>query len=88
MLGISSLIIISCVSDGFSNIVNFKLSRIEGHIRVNNYLSEEISSSKIQDIGLVDFVKSEHYLNLVNQVLGLKESPKNFICKRCSSPGG
>ena len=49
---------------------------------------KEIKLPKIQDIGLVDFVKSEHYLNLVNQVLGLKESPKNFICKRCSSPGG
>ena len=50
MLSIASLIIISCVSDGFSNVINFKLSGIDGHIRVNSYLNEEISESKIGEI--------------------------------------
>ena len=50
MLSIASLIIISCVSDGFSNVINFKLSSIDGHIRVNSYLSKEISESKIGEI--------------------------------------
>ena len=50
MLGISSLIIISCVSDGFSNVINFKLSGIDGHIRINSYLSKEMSESKIWEI--------------------------------------
>ena len=50
MLGIASLIIISCVSDGFSNVINFKLSGIDGHIRVNSYLNQEMSESKIGEI--------------------------------------
>ena len=50
MLGIASLIIISCVSDGFSSVINFKLSSIDGHIRVNSYLNEEISESEIWEI--------------------------------------
>ena len=43
MLGIASLIIISCVSDGFSDVINIKLSGIDGHIRVNSFLNEEMS---------------------------------------------
>ena len=50
MLGISSLIIISCISDGFSNVINLKLSSIDGHIRVNSYLKEEVSESKFREI--------------------------------------
>ena len=50
MIGIASLIIISCISDGFSNVINFKLSGIDGHIRVNSYLNEEMSESKIEEI--------------------------------------
>ena len=50
MLGLASLIIISCVSDGFSNVINFKLSGIDGHIRVNSYLNQEMSESKIGEI--------------------------------------
>ena len=50
MLGIASLIIISCVSEGFSNAINSKLSGIDGHIRVNSYLTEEMGTNKIQEI--------------------------------------
>ena len=50
MLGISTLIIISCISDGFSNVINLKLSGIDGHIRVNSYLNEEVSESKFREI--------------------------------------
>lgn len=35
-----------------------------------------------------EIFKSESYLNLRNQAFGLKESPENFICKRCLSPNG
>ena len=50
MLGIASLIIISCVSDGFRNAINSKLSAIDGHIRVNSYLTEEMDTNKILEI--------------------------------------
>ena len=47
MLGISSLIIISCISDGFNDVINNKLSGIDGHIRIQSYLSDEIKDEKI-----------------------------------------
>ena len=50
MLGIASLIIISCISDGFNDIINFKLSGIDGHIRVNSYLTEEMNVNIIEEI--------------------------------------
>ena len=50
MLGTASLIIISCISDGFNNIIKFKLSGIDGHIRINSYLNEEVSESKFREI--------------------------------------
>jgi len=46
-IGISSLIIISCISRGFSDIVNYKLSGIDGHIRIRSYMSDRIHMSKI-----------------------------------------
>jgi ABC-type lipoprotein release transport system permease subunit len=42
-IGIASLIIISCVSDGFSNLVNTKLSSIDGHFRITSYYNNSIS---------------------------------------------
>ena len=50
MLGIASLIIISCISDGFSDTITYKLSGIDGHIRLNSYLTEEMSTSKMHEI--------------------------------------
>jgi len=46
-IGIASLIIISCISRGFADIVNFKLSGIDGHIRIGSYMSDRISMGKI-----------------------------------------
>ncbi len=50
MLGISSLIIISCVSDGFSDVINSKLSGIDGHIRISSYLNDTMSTKNILEI--------------------------------------
>ena len=52
-IGIASLIIISCVSDGFSNLVNTKLSSIDGHFRITNYYNDSISipdANNIMDV--------------------------------------
>ena len=50
MLGVSSLIIISCVSDGFSDVINSKLAGIDGHIRIKSYLSDKINENNIREI--------------------------------------
>ena len=50
MLGISSLIIISCISDGFNDVINNKLSGIDGHIRIQSYLSDKIKDEKIYEL--------------------------------------
>ena len=50
MLGISSLIIISCISDGFNDVINNKLSGIDGQIRIQSYLSDEIKDEKIHEL--------------------------------------
>ena len=52
-IGIASLIIISCVSDGFSNLVNTKLSSIDGHFRITSYYNDSISipdANNIMDV--------------------------------------
>ena len=49
-IGIASLIIISCISRGFSDIVNLKLSGIDGHIRIRSYMSDRIPTSKIAEL--------------------------------------
>ena len=33
-----------------SNVINFKLSRIDGHIRLNSYLNEEMSTNNFSEI--------------------------------------
>ena len=43
MLGVSSLIIISCISDGFNEKINLKLSAIDGHMRITSYLGDNIN---------------------------------------------
>ena len=58
MLGTSSLIIISCVSDGFNNIINTKLSGIDGHIRISSYLRNVMSKENIQEIDSIVYQKS------------------------------
>ena len=49
-IGLASLIIISCISRGFNEVINFKLSGIDGHLRIRSFLSEEINQFKIQEI--------------------------------------
>ncbi len=46
-IAIASLIIISCISRGFSDIVNYKLSGIDGHMRIKNYMSDRIPMKNI-----------------------------------------
>jgi len=50
IIGISSLIIISCISHGFSKTVSDKLSGIDGHIRVSSFSSNSIRINKINAI--------------------------------------
>ena len=59
-IGIASLIIISCISRGFNDVINFKLSGIDGHLRIRSFLSEEISQFKIQEIdSIIHLLSSE-----------------------------
>ncbi|MBC8256125.1 MAG: ABC transporter permease [Candidatus Marinimicrobia bacterium] len=60
MLGISSLIIISCISDGFNDIINNKLSGIDGHIRIHSYLTDEIVEEKYYEIDSIFHVAYPH----------------------------
>ena len=49
-IGIASLIIISCLSDGFSNLVNSKLSSIDGHVRITSYYNANMN---LTDAGII-----------------------------------
>ena len=49
-IGISSLIIISCLSAGFSNLVNSKLSSIDGHVRITSYYNANMN---LTDAGII-----------------------------------
>jgi len=49
-IGIASLIIISCLSDGFSNLVNSKLSSIDGHVRITSYYNANMN---LADAGII-----------------------------------
>ncbi|SVE59708.1 uncharacterized protein METZ01_LOCUS512562, partial [marine metagenome] len=62
MLGVSSLIIISCISDGFNEAVNTKLSGIDGHIRINSYISDDISLNNAIEIDSI-VNNSGNYIN-------------------------
>lgn len=48
----------------------------------------EVKLPNINDMPLVDYFQSEQYAEIVGWVSGTRESPENFICKRCTSPGG
>ena len=62
VFGISSLIIISCISDGFNYTINSKLSKVDGHLRIYNYIHNKVDRHEI------DFIDSLISLNknLVN----------------------
>ena len=60
MLGISSLIIISCISDGFNDVINNKLSGIDGHIRIHSYLTNEIKEENIHELDSIFHAAYDH----------------------------
>lgn len=48
----------------------------------------EVKLPNINDMSLIDYFHSEEYKTIVMKVRGDIESEENFICKRCTSPGG
>lgn len=48
----------------------------------------EVPLPSLDDTPLIDILRSGRYAELVGQVTGAVESPRDFICKRCTSPGG
>lgn len=48
----------------------------------------EVKLPNIHEMSLLDYFHSDEYINLVKMVRGDIDSPENFICKRCTSPGG
>ncbi len=48
----------------------------------------EVKLPNLKDVWLIDYFMSNEYRNLVGMITGQKESPEDFICKRCISPGG
>ena len=49
-IGIASLIIISSLSDGFSNLVNSKLASIDGHVRITSYYNANMNLTDARGI--------------------------------------
>ncbi len=49
-IGIASLIIIASVSDGFSTVIHSKLSSIDGHLRIKNFLNNSIDAVSVQEL--------------------------------------
>ena len=37
---------------------------------------------------IMEFFRSEKYRDYRDMAMGLKDSPDDFICKRCMKPGG
>jgi hypothetical protein len=48
----------------------------------------EVVLPNINQMSLLDYYHSREYHDIVSKVSGRTESPDNFICKRCISPGG
>ena len=48
----------------------------------------EVQLPNINDMSILDYYQSDEYRKLSMMVRGKSESPDNFICKRCVSPGG
>lgn len=48
----------------------------------------EVKLLTLKEISLVEYFNSPNYLELTDHLSGRKESPPDFICKRCTSPGG
>lgn len=48
----------------------------------------EIKLPNINEVSLLDYFHSDEYADIIRKVSGRSESDPNFICKRCTSPGG
>jgi hypothetical protein len=48
----------------------------------------EVTLPNINDITILDYLRSPQYQRLTDMVEGRAKSPEDFICKRCTSPGG
>ena len=48
----------------------------------------EVQLPSISQVPLLEHLKSPEYSKLFKKVTGLIDSEANFICKRCTSPGG
>ncbi len=48
----------------------------------------ETVTNNLNNITIEEHFSSDNWKNMVNKVKGKEESPDNFICKRCMSPGG
>ncbi|APR75949.1 Radical SAM domain protein [Minicystis rosea] len=48
----------------------------------------EVQLPSLKDMTLIEYFQSAAYRELVEKVSGRVESASNFICKRCTSPGG
>lgn len=48
----------------------------------------EVKLPNLQDMSLIDYFQSDEYRTLYGMVTGQLDSPADFICKRCTSPGG
>jgi hypothetical protein len=53
----------------------------------NDY-HREVVLGNLREQSIAEVFRSERYREVRRQVLGLAESPSDFICKRCSKPGG
>ncbi len=49
---------------------------------------KEVKLPSLKDVWLVEYYHSDEYRNLVEMVSGHKQCNPNFICCRCTSPGG
>ncbi len=59
MLGVASLIVISCVTDGFNKEIYTKLSSIDGHLRINSFVDNRINNLYLDKIdSLISYSKN------------------------------
>ena len=60
-IGVSSLIIISCITEGFNDTVNVNLSSIDGHLRINKFFNQKFDN---YDIKYIDSLLLDNNLGL------------------------
>ena len=75
----------------------FHCSRLDEwiHVMVDGTISlccndyhMEVALPNIKNVNLVEYFYSKAYRDLVGRVTGRIETPPDFLCKRCISPGG